>query len=185
MELQVILNLFRLMGKTKIAVLDGGLPKWQAEGRPVDAETPQHVSRHLLAEFQSDMVRDVMQVADASKSGTHTIIDARPQGRFRGEAPEPREGLPSGHIPGSRNVFFMDVLNDDATMKPLNALAEVFTLAGVDLDKPLITSCGSGVTAAVLSLALERIGHDNHALYDGSWAEWGGRDDLDIETGEA
>jgi thiosulfate/3-mercaptopyruvate sulfurtransferase len=177
--------LFRLMGKANIAVLDGGLPKWQAEGRPVEATMPQHESRHLLAEFQPDMVKDVMQVAEASKVGDQTVIDARAQSRFRGETAEPRKGLRSGHIPGSRNVFFMDLLNDDATMKPLDALAKVFTQAGVDLEKPLITSCGSGVTAAVLSLALERIGHDNHSLYDGSWTEWGSREDLNIETGEA
>lgn len=177
--------LFRHMGQPNIAVLDGGLPKWIAEGRAVEKATPVTPRSHLAVNLQPDMVKNVTEVTDASTNGAFQIIDARAADRFRGEAPEPRAGMRSGHIPGSRNVFFKDLLTSDATMKPLEDLRQIFISAGVDLDQPLITSCGSGVTAAVLSLALERIGHDNHALYDGSWTEWGGRDDLDIETGEA
>ncbi|PUB15427.1 3-mercaptopyruvate sulfurtransferase [Yoonia sediminilitoris] len=177
--------LFRLMGQPNVAVLDGGLPKWIAEGNATTTAPPVIRDRHMTVDYQKDMVRDVTQVARAAKLGDYTIIDARAPARFRGDAPEPREGLRSGHIPGSRNVFFQDLLNDDGTMKPPAALRAVFTDAGVDLDKPAITTCGSGVTAAVLSLALERIGKTDHSLYDGSWSEWGMYADLPIETGAA
>ena len=175
--------LFRLMGKFDIAVLDGGLPKWLAEGWPVDAEPPVIRDRHMIVEFQHDMVKDVTQVAAASKLADREIVDARAPGRFRGEEPEPREGMRSGRIPGSKNVFFKTLLEDDGTMKPVPLLKKAFEVAGVDLAKPVITTCGSGVTAAVLSLALERIGHRDHALYDGSWSEWGAFDYLTVETG--
>jgi thiosulfate/3-mercaptopyruvate sulfurtransferase len=132
---------------------------------------------------QNHMVKDVTQVAHASKLGHAQIIDARPAPRFRGEAPEPRPGLRLGHIPGAKNLPFADVLNPDGTMKSPAALRAAFAAAGVDLAKPAITSCGSGITAAILSLALERIGHTDHALYDGSWAEWGMYDDLDVAKG--
>ena len=175
--------LFRLMGKTDIAVLDGGFPKWVAEGRPVEDMPPIMRDRHITVSRQNQLVKDVTQVAAASKLGDYEIIDARAPGRFRGEEPEPRAGLRSGHIPGSKNVFIKTLLNDDGTMKPVAELRAVFEAAGVNLDKPAITSCGSGITAAVLSLALERIGHRNHSLYDGSWAEWGMYNDLKVETG--
>lgn len=175
--------LFRLMGKTDIAVLDGGFEKWTAEGRPVEDMPPIMRDRHITVSRQNHLVRDVTQVASASKLGDHEIIDARAPGRFRGEEPEPREGLRAGHIPGSKNVHYRTLLNDDGTMKPVAELRQVFESSGVDLDKPVITSCGSGVTAAILSLALERIGHRQHALYDGSWAEWGMFDYLKVETG--
>jgi thiosulfate/3-mercaptopyruvate sulfurtransferase len=122
-------------------------------------------------------------VAHSSKLREAEIIDARPAARFRGEAPEPRPGLRPGHIPGSKNVPFGTLLMEGGVMKPPAELRAVFEAAGVDLSKPVITTCGSGVTAAVLSLALERIGHKNHALYDGSWAEWGMYDDLPVQTG--
>lgn len=177
--------MFRLMGKMDVAVLDGGLPKWQAEGLPVEDLPPIVRDRHMTTARQAHMVRDVTQVAAASKLGDHTILDARGPARFRGEAPEPRAGLRSGHIPRSRNVYYGDVLNPDGTMKDPTALRGVFDAAGADLSKPVITTCGSGVTAAILCLALERMGHTNHALYDGSWAEWGMYDDLPIATGDA
>ena len=175
--------LFRLMGKTDVAVLNGGFAKWQSEGHPVEGLPPLVRDRHVTVQRQAHMVKNVTQVAAASKLGDHEIIDARMPSRFRGEVPEPRPGLRAGHIPNSRNVFFRDVLNGDGTMKSPGDIRLVFEDAGVDLSKPAITSCGSGITAAVLSVALERIGHRNHALYDGSWAEWGMYNDLKIATG--
>lgn len=174
---------FRLMGKQDIAVLDGGFPKWLAEGREVEDLPPVIRDRHMTVQRQAGLVKDVTQVAQVSKLGLAEIIDARAAARFRGEAPEPRPGLRSGHIPGAKNVPYTEVLNPDGTMKSGDALRAAFTNAGVDLSKPAITSCGSGVTAAILSLALERLGHRNHALYDGSWAEWGMYDDLKVATG--
>lgn len=175
--------LFRLMGKTDIAVLDGGFPKWRAEGREIEDMPPIVKDRHITVSRQNHLVKDVTQVAHAAKLGEAEIIDARSGPRFRGEAAEPRPGLRSGHIPGAKNVPFATVLNADGTMKAPAELKVVLEAAGVNLAKPAITSCGSGVTAAVLSLALERIGHRNHALYDGSWAEWGMYDDLKVEEG--
>lgn len=175
--------LFRLMGQTDVAVLDGGLPKWQAEGREIEDMPPMIRDRHMTVRVQNQLVRDVTQVSAASKLGDHEIIDARSPGRFRGETAEPRAGLRSGHIPGSKNVFFTDLLNKDGTMKSVAELREIFTAAGVDLTKPAITTCGSGVTAAVLSLALERMGKRDHALYDGSWSEWGAFSTLPVATG--
>lgn len=177
--------LFRLMGQTKVAVLDGGLPKWKAEGRKTTDAEPIIRDRHMIVDRQNHMVKDVTEVARASKLDDHAIIDARAPERFRGEAPEPREGLRSGHIPNARNVFYKSLLNADGTMKPVEELRTIFEAAGVDLSKPAITTCGSGVTAAVLSLALERIGKTDHSLYDGSWSEWGMYADLPIATGEA
>ena len=177
--------LFRLMGQDNIAVLDGGLPKWIAEGREVEDLAPVIRDRHMTVRFQNQMVRDVTQVSSASKLGTSQIVDARATARFRGEAPEPREGLRSGHIPNSRNVPFTDLLNDDKTMKTPDQTRAIFVSAGVDLKKPIVTTCGSGVTAAVLGLALERMGHDMWSLYDGSWTEWGMFPTVPVATGEA
>ena len=175
--------LFRLMGKTDVAVLDGGFPKWVKEGHPVEDMPPVIKDRHMTVTVQNQMVKDVTQVAAASKLKDYEIVDARSPGRFKGEETEPREGLRSGHIPGSRNVHYAKLLNDDQTMKSIPELRQAFEAADVNLDKPVITSCGSGVTAAILSLALERLGHRKHALYDGSWSEWGAFDYLKVETG--
>ena len=175
--------LFRLMGKTDIAVLDGGLPKWQAEGREIEDMPPIVRDRHITVSRQNTLVKDVTQVAHASKLAEAEILDARAPERFRGEAPEPRPGLRAGHIPGSKNIPFATLLNPNGTMKAPEGLRAVFEGAGVNLSKPAITTCGSGVTAAIVSLALERIGHRDHALYDGSWSEWGMYDDLKVEKG--
>jgi thiosulfate/3-mercaptopyruvate sulfurtransferase len=175
--------LFRLMGQANVAVLDGGLPKWVAEGRETEDLPPVIRDRHMTVRVQNHLVRDVTQVSSAAKLGDHEIIDARAAARFRGDVPEPREGLRAGHIPGSKNTPFTDLLASDATMKAPEELRAVFTAAGVDLNKPAITTCGSGVTAAVLSLALERIGKTDHALYDGSWSE-GAFPTLPVATGE-
>jgi len=177
--------LFKLMGQDNIAVLDGGLPKWKADGHKTTDVMPIIRDRHMTVTRQNQLVRDVTQVARAAKLGDHTIIDARAAARFRGDAPEPREGLRAGHIPGSVNVPFGDLLNADGTMKPATTLRTLFNDAGADLTKPVITTCGSGVTAAVLALALEQMGKTDHSLYDGSWSEWGMYDDLPIATGTA
>lgn len=176
---------FRLMGKVDVAVLDGGLPKWRAEGREIEDMPPIVKDRHMTTSRQNHLVKDVTQVAHSAKLGEAVIVDARSAARFAGDAPEPRPGLRSGHIPGARNVPYTTLLNGDGTLKPAAELAAVFKAAGVDLAKPIITTCGSGVTAAILSLALERIGHKNHALYDGSWSEWGMYEDLAVEKGPA
>ncbi|PRD40161.1 UNVERIFIED_CONTAM: Thiosulfate/3-mercaptopyruvate sulfurtransferase 1 [Trichonephila clavipes] len=174
---------FRLMGKTDVAVLDGGLPKWKAEGREIEDMPPVLRDRHITVSRQAGLVKDVTQVAHASKLGEAEIIDARSAPRFRGEVAEPRPGLRSGRIPGSKNLPFGELFNADGTMKDDAELRAAFTAAGVDLSKPAITTCGSGVTAAILALGLERIGHRNWALYDGSWAEWGMYDDLRVAKG--
>jgi thiosulfate/3-mercaptopyruvate sulfurtransferase len=165
--------------------LDGGFPKWQAEGRPVDDLPPIIRDRHMTVRRQTHMVKDVTQVSAASKLGDYEIIDARSPGRFRGEEPEPRAGLRPGHIPGSKNVCFKDLLNADQTMKNPVEIRQIFQSAGVDFDKPAITTCGSGVTAAVLSLGLQRIGKTDHSLYDGSWSEWGMFPTVPVATGDA
>lgn len=177
--------LFRLMGKTDVAVLDGGFPKWQAEVHPVEDMPPVIRDRHMSATRQNHLIKDVTQVASASKLGDYEIVDARATERFRGDVPEPREGLRTGHIPGARNVPYSSLLNPDGTMKVAGVLHKIFVDAGVDLQKPIITTCGSGVTAAILCLALERMGKTDYALYDGSWTEWGQFPTLNIATGEA
>ncbi|MCY3880079.1 MAG: 3-mercaptopyruvate sulfurtransferase [Rhodobacteraceae bacterium] len=175
--------LFRYMGFFDVAVLDGGLPKWMREGRETTAEVVAGKRYHLTPRRQSYMLRQVEEVARASDCGGAQIIDARPSDRFRGEAQEPRPGLRSGHIPNSLNIPYSSLLRPDRTFKSHGELTEVFAAAGVNLDQPVITSCGSGVAAAIISLALEILGHRDHSLYDGSWSEWGGRADLPIETG--
>lgn len=176
---------FRLMGKTDVAVLDGGLPKWRAETRALEDMPPVMRDRHITVQRQAGLVRDVTQVAAASKLGDPQIVDARSPERFRGDQPEPRAGLRAGHIPGSRNLPFGRLFNADGTMIAPDAIRAAFADAGIDLSRPVITTCGSGVTAAALSFALERAGHRDHSLYDGSWTEWGSFADLNIATGDA
>ncbi|MEM9049075.1 MAG: 3-mercaptopyruvate sulfurtransferase [Pseudomonadota bacterium] len=175
--------MFRLFGKRDVAVLDGGLPKWKAEGRPLEEDAPVPRDRHFTARREVALIRDVTQVARAVKLGDEQIVDARSPERFRGEAPEPRPGLRAGRIPGSKNVYYRDLLTEDGTMKAPEALRAIFQTAGVDLSRPIVTTCGSGVTAAILALALARIGHTQNAVYDGSWAEWGSYPDLKVDTG--
>jgi len=176
--------LFKVMGQKNVAVLDGGLPKWLREGRTVDSSPPLIRDRHMFVKYHDEMVKDVTQVSSASKLGDFEILDARSAGRFRGEEPEPRPGLRAGHIPGSKNIFYGDLLNEDGTLKSQDELVEHFKAKAVNLDKPVITSCGSGVTAAIINLALDRIGKTDHALYDGSWTEWGMYPTVPVETGD-
>jgi len=176
--------LFKVMGQNNVAVLDGGLPKWLREGRTVDSSPPLIRDRHMFVKYHDEMVKDVTQVSSASKLGDFEILDARSAGRFRGEEPEPRPGLRAGHIPGSKNIFYGDLLNEDGTLKSQDKLVEHFKAKAVNLDKPVITSCGSGVTAAIINLALDRIGKTDHALYDGSWTEWGMYPTVPVETGD-
>lgn len=176
---------FRLMGFNDIAVLDGGLPKWQAEGRPVEDMPPIVRDRHMTVRRQNHLVKDVTQVAAASKLGDYEIIDVRARGRFIGEDDEPRPGLRKGHIPGSKNLPWNDLLNEDGTMKDPDTLRSLFEAAGIDLSKPAITTCGSGGTAPILCMAMELIGKTDHSVYDGAWAEWGAFPTLPIATGDA
>ena len=173
--------LFRLMGKADVAVLDGGLPKWRAEGRALEDRAPLITDRHMTVQRQAPLIKDVTEVAAAAALGDHEILDARGAGRFNGTEPEPRPGLRSGHIPGSKNLPFRSLLAEDGTLRSEAGLMAAFAMAGVDLAKPVITTCGSGVTAAIINLALEQIGHRRHGLYDGSWAEWGQYGDLKVE----
>ncbi len=177
--------MFRVFGHEDIAVLDGGLAKWLAEGRPVDDEAVIPRERHLTARTNTFLVRDRKQMLANIESRREQVVDARGAGRFTGEEEEVRPGLRSGHIPGSRNLPYSTLLNDDATVKDDDALRAAFAGIGVDPDKAVATTCGSGISASFLALALDLIGARKVAVYDGSWTEWGGRDDTPVETGPA
>jgi thiosulfate/3-mercaptopyruvate sulfurtransferase len=171
--------MFKVFGHTDVAVLDGGLPKWRAEGRLLEDGPPlKPQERHFTARFQSMMVRDKADVRKALQ-----VADARAPTRFRGEEIEPRPGVRAGHIPGAKNVHYAILLNADGTMKSAAELAKVFETAGIDICKSVVTSCGSGVTAAILSLALTILNTRDHALYDGSWTEWGSAADTAVAAG--
>jgi len=171
----------RVFGMHEVFVLDGGLPQWKAENRPLEEGPVKRRPSHFTARMDHSLVANWTDVLHAARSDAAHVIDARAADRFRGEAPEPRPGLRKGHIPGSLNVPWTD-LTSDGRMLGADAILGAFERAGVDWSKPLVTSCGSGVSAALLSLALEAIGRRS-AVYDGSWTEWGGRDDLPLETG--
>jgi thiosulfate/3-mercaptopyruvate sulfurtransferase len=173
----------RIMGFPEVFVLDGGLPKWRAEGRPVETLVPHPAPTTIEPAFDSSLVRDLESVRATLTAHDAQVIDARATPRFRAEVPEPRAGLRSGHMPGALNVPFATLLNPDGTMKSASDLRAVFQAAGTDLDGPIVTSCGSGLTAAVLALALARLGREDVAVYDGSWTEWGSRADTPIVTG--
>lgn len=173
----------RTMGFPRVFVLDGGLKKWRAEGRPVETQAPSPVSTNLESVFDPHLVRDLDAVKDLLERREAQLVDARAGPRFRGEAPEPRAGLRAGHMPGACNVPWQPLINGDGTLKSADELRAAFTNAGVDLDQPIVTTCGSGVSAALLALALARLGRPDVAVYDASWTEWGGRTDTAVVTG--
>jgi thiosulfate/3-mercaptopyruvate sulfurtransferase len=171
---------FRLFGAKSVYILDGGLPKWKAEGRPLDSGVTERPPKQFTAQMNVGAVAMLDDVRMALSGDATQIVDARSAERFAGKAPEPRPGLRSGHMPGSFNVPY-DRLLENGRLASRERVAAAFTSAGVDLDKPIITTCGSGVTAAILTFALESLGKEPKGLYDGSWAEWGARPDSPIE----
>lgn len=174
----------RAFGVADVKILEGGLPKWVAEGRPLEEGVVERQPRHFTGRLDHSFVASLADVRRALATGAAQVVDARPADRFRGEAPEPRPGLKSGHMPGSLNVPFVDIV-EHGKLKSGDALTATLVAHGVDLAKPVITTCGSGVTAAILALAVEQAGGRFTGLYDGSWAEWGGRDDCAVATGPA
>jgi len=174
--------MFRVFGHEDVAILDGGLPKWKRENKPLSDMPEMSRERHFTARMNATMVRDLGQMKANLEAGREQVIDARSPDRFSGKEPEPREGVRSGHIPGSCNLHYRALLNSDGTMLRDDALRKAFVNAGIDLNKPVVTSCGSGVTAAILALGLHMLGHRQVALYDGSWVEWGSSTDTPVET---
>lgn len=166
--------MFRSMGHNDVAVLNGGLKKWKAEGRPAeDGEPPRRTPRHFSPRFHGELIRDVKEMRALIGNPMTQIVDARSAARFEGREPDPRPGLRPGHIPSSRNVPYASLLNADGTLKSEPELRAVFAAAGVDIGRPVVASCGSGVTAGIVALALALLGRPDAAVYDGSWVEWG------------
>ena len=174
---------FRVFGHDRVAVLDGGFGKWRAEGHPVESGETRRPAASFVARFRPELVRSQDQVRSALGEADTQLLDARSTGRFLGREPEPRVGIRSGHIPGAKNLPYTELVGPDGTLLSPSELRGKFAAAGIDLGRPVITSCGSGVSACALVLGLELLGHRDYAVYDGSWTEWGGREDLPIEVG--
>ena len=175
--------MFRVMGVFQVYVLDGGFDRWKTEGRPVTSERTKIAPCVFYASFDKERVAGLAEMRGIVETGKSQIADARPAGRFQGIDPEPRPGVRSGHMPGAKSVPAL-TLSENGKLLPVNRLKEVLEDAGIDLSKPVVTSCGSGVTAAAITLALESVGHTDNKLYDGSWTEWGGQGDTPVETGK-
>jgi thiosulfate/3-mercaptopyruvate sulfurtransferase len=172
---------FRVFGHDRVAVLDGGFPRWRAEGRPVASGEPAPRPRRFTARLRRRLVRDLLSMRGNLRTRREQVLDARSRGRFAGTEPEPRAGLRQGHIPGSLNLPYEQLYQADGTLLSPESLRRQFERTGLDLGKPIVSSCGSGVTASVLALALAALGRADVAVYDGSWTEWGGRADTPIE----
>mgnify|MGYP001308802967 FL=1 len=177
-----LLWLFHLYGFTNVFILDGGLPKWLSENKAVESKIVMHEQCHFLTSYCKELVMDLDQMLACIGSNDVHIVDARSHKRFEGLVPEPREGVRSGKIPSSVNLFYGDLIGEDYTLKPTQALEEIVKSLGINLNKHIVASCGSGVTAAILYIVFKGLGAKRVSVYDGSWCEWGSIDDLALLT---
>ncbi|MEO6446983.1 MAG: 3-mercaptopyruvate sulfurtransferase [Gemmatimonadaceae bacterium] len=177
--------MLRTYGHERVSVLDGGLRRWTMDGHPVESGDPTTEPAVFHARLEQARVRDLDAVRERLGDTSVQVVDARSPGRFEATEPEPRAGIRGGHIPGSRNLHYARLVRDDGTLRPIAELRELVAAAGIDVTRPVVASCGSGVTACAVLLALDTIGMSDNAVFDGSWTEWGGRTDVPVETGPA